>query len=116
MRLVHDLPGLIVMAIFYGFISGGMVSLPPAIIANLTDDPKDYGVRMGVGYTVAAFGALVGNPIAGAARGSSGRSAAGVQREYQGSWYFAGAVMMVCTGLLGFTQLYRRAKGGSVRC
>lgn len=116
MRFVHDLTGLVVMAALYGLISGGMVSLPPAIIANLTKDPKEYGVRMGMGYTVAAFGALVGNPIAGAARGPRGHSVAAVQGEFQGSWFFAGSVMLVCTFLLVVVQVCRRREGSSTRC
>ncbi|GAB7353800.1 hypothetical protein MBLNU459_g4179t1 [Dothideomycetes sp. NU459] len=108
MRTAHDLPGLVVMSLLYGFISGGMVSLPPAIIANLTKDPSEYGVRIGVGYTVAAIGALVGNPIAGALRSSPGNTTAGVQRAYQFSWIFAGCVMMLCTSLLVIVQLRRR--------
>lgn len=110
MRAVHDLPGLIVMATFYGFISGGMVSLPPAIIANLTDDWGEYGVWMGVGYTIAAFGALIGSSIAGAVRGTRGHSVSGVQREFQWSWNFAGCIMMVCTFLFIVAKVNRRRK------
>lgn len=115
-QAVHNLAGLVVMSVLYGLISGGMVSLPPAIIANLTRDPSEYGVKMGVGYTIAAFGALIGNPIAGAARGARGHTISEVQREFQGSWIFAGSVMMVCTGLLVFVQLYRKRKGLGVEC
>ncbi|KAK2004319.1 major facilitator superfamily transporter [Colletotrichum falcatum] len=93
-RFAHDLPGLIATSIVYGFISGGMVSLPPATIANLTDDLSEYGTRMGMGYTIASFGALVGNPIAGAAQRPQGGGPADVQREFQGTWIFGGGVML----------------------
>ncbi|EFQ31147.1 major facilitator superfamily transporter [Colletotrichum graminicola] len=93
-RFAHDLPGLIVISIVYGFISGGMISLPPATIANLTDDLSEYGTRMGMGYTIASFGALVGNPIGGAAQRPQGDGTAEVQREFQGTWIFGGGVML----------------------
>ncbi|KAL0783656.1 hypothetical protein CaCOL14_001562 [Colletotrichum acutatum] len=93
-RFATDLPGLIAISILYGFVSGGMVSLPPATIANLTDDLSEYGTRMGMGYTIASFGALIGNPIGGAAQRPQGNTAADVQREFQGTWIFAGGFML----------------------
>ncbi|KAL0940314.1 major facilitator superfamily transporter [Colletotrichum truncatum] len=93
-RFAQNLPGLIAISIVYGFVSGGMVSLPPATIANLTDDLSEYGTRMGMGYTIASFGALIGNPIGGAAQKPRGDSAAEVQREFQGTWIFAGGFML----------------------
>ncbi|CCF38752.1 major facilitator superfamily transporter [Colletotrichum higginsianum] len=93
-RFAHDLPGLVAVSIVYGFVSGGMVSLPPATIANLTDDLSEYGTRMGMGYTIASIGALIGNPIGGAAQKPRGDGAAEVQREFQGTWIFAGGFML----------------------
>lgn len=93
-RFAHNLGGLIVISIVYGYVSGGMVSLPPATIANLTDDMSEYGTRMGMGYTIASIGALVGNPIGGAAQRPQGSTSGAVQREFQGTWLFAGAGML----------------------
>ncbi|KAF4851710.1 MFS transporter asaE [Colletotrichum siamense] len=94
LRFAHDMPGLIAASVVYGFVSGGMVSLPPATIANLTDDMADYGTRMGMGYTIASIGALIGNPIGGAAQRRRGDSVADVQREFQGTWIFAGGFII----------------------
>ena len=77
------------------------MSIPPLVIANLTPDPSEYGTRIGMGYTIAAIGALVGNPIAGAAR----RSAPTAQEEFQGTWYFAAAGMVVATLLMLWTRV-----------
>lgn len=93
-RFAHNLPGLVVVSVLYGFVSGGMVSLPPATIANLTDDLSEYGTRMGMGYTIASIGALIGNPIGGAAQKPQGDSPLAVQRELQGTWTFAGGFML----------------------
>ncbi|KAF2836298.1 MFS general substrate transporter [Patellaria atrata CBS 101060] len=105
-RETHTLASLIVIASVYGFISGGMVSLPPATIANLTTNPDQYGTRMGMAYTFCAFGALVGNPIAGAARKKTHENALqSVVTELQGSWFFAGTIMLLSTALLVVVKL-----------
>jgi MFS family permease len=103
-RFVHSLPGLIVMSATFSFVTGGLVSMPTVTIANLTRDKSQYGTRMGMGYTVAAIGALVGNPIAGAARRSGDT---GVMERWQGTWIFAGACMLVATGLMVWARILR---------
>lgn len=109
-RFAIDLNGFLAITVIYGFVSGGMISLPPAIIANLTGDMSEVGARIGLSYTIAAFGALVGNPIAGAARSSPGPadSVDEVQRKYQGTWIFGGSFMVLATGLLLFTWRLKR--------
>ena len=99
-RFAHNLGGLITVSILYGCISGGMVSLPPATIANLTNDMSEYGTRMGMGYTIASIGALVGNPIGGAAQRPQGD----IQREFQGTWLFAGAGMLAAVVSMVITR------------
>jgi hypothetical protein len=106
-RLVNNLAGLIMIAIAFCLAAWGMVSLPPLTIANLTTDPSQYGTRIGMAYTVAAMGALVGNPIAGALRtGSLSRndSTATVQTGYQGIWLFSAACMLLAAGLMSATR------------
>lgn len=106
-RFVHDLPGLIVISLLYGLISGGMVSLPPATIANLTSKQTELGGRMGLAYSISAFGALIGNPIAGACLRPSGTDVPDVQREFQGTWIFGGAFMLLSTACLLLTRYLR---------
>ncbi|TDZ39635.1 MFS transporter asaE [Colletotrichum spinosum] len=106
-RFAHDLPGLVAVSIVYGFVSGGMVSLPPATIANLTDDISEYGTRMGMGYTIASIGALIGNPIGGAAQRRVGDGVADVQREFQGTWIFAGGFMLAAAGSMAVSKYLR---------
>lgn len=111
-RAVSNEAGLVVVSSLYGFISGGMVSLPPAMIANLTTDKEEFGTRIGVGYTIAAFGALIGNPIAGALQLNSKSVKHPVQEHYQGTWFFAGSIMMLCTVLLIVVRLIQGGKHG----
>lgn len=63
---IHDVAGLTVFAIFYGFFSGTFVSLPPSTVASLSPDMKQVGTRMGMSFSFAGLGLLIGNPIAGA--------------------------------------------------
>ena len=52
-------------AVFYGFFSGAIVSLPPTIVAGLSPHMGVVGTRMGMCFAVAGLGLLIGNPIAG---------------------------------------------------
>jgi MFS family permease len=100
--------GTITFAVLYGFISGGLVSLPPATIAELSKTPDEYGTRMGMAFTICSFGALVGNPIAGALLGAM-RNARGKQR-FLGPWLFAGGTMTFAA-LLIMGAYYLHIKG-----
>lgn len=96
-------------------MTGGLVSLPAVTIANLTHDKSEYGTRMGMGYTVAAIGALVGNPIAGAAKrkavdvGGIGGILGDeeIMRRWQGAWFVAGSALVVATVLMAMTRVKR---------
>jgi len=97
-RAVQSFATLIVIAITYSFASGGILFLPPIIMANLTQDPAEYGTKIGMGYSIAAFGVLAGNPIAGSTLKKMslvGMSTAEVQSYYQGVWIVAGTAMVL---------------------
>ncbi|THC96239.1 hypothetical protein EYZ11_004273 [Aspergillus tanneri] len=63
---VHNVPGIIVLAILYGLCSGGFVSLPPVVMASLTKDMRDLGTRLGMIFTTTSIALLIGTPIGGA--------------------------------------------------
>lgn len=69
---VDGLPGLVVFCIFYGLFSGTVVSLPPTTVVSLSPSLSVVGTRMGMSFAFAAFGLLVGNPVAGAILNSAG--------------------------------------------
>jgi len=112
-RFVHNLKGLFVISATYCFVTGGLVSLPAVTIANLTADKSEYRTRMGMGYTVAAIGALVGSPVAGVLRqGASGvvrfsGDANEVMVRWQGTWFFAAVAMLVATLLMIWARVLR---------
>jgi hypothetical protein len=72
----------------------------------MTADKSEYRTRMGMGYTVAAIGALIGNPIAGAARSSSNTD---VMERWQGAWFIAGGCLLTATLLMIWARIL---KGG----
>jgi MFS family permease len=88
---VHDLPGIIIFAILYGFSSGGFVSLPPIAIVGLTPDMRTLGTRMGQAFFVASLGLLIGSPVAGEILTKTG--------SYLGLQLFSGLTVFL-TGIL----------------
>jgi MFS family permease len=63
---VHDLGGLVIFAILYGFFSGAFVSLPPSAGVSLSSNLNSVGTRLGMVFCVAGLGILIGSPIGGA--------------------------------------------------
>ena len=111
-RFAHDLGGLIAISATFCFVTGGLVSLPAVTIANLTQDKSEYGTRMGMGYTVAAIGALLGNPIAGLARKND---SADVLERWQGAWFVAGGALLVATALMIWARILRAGLDMSIK-
>ncbi|KAH6661186.1 major facilitator superfamily transporter [Truncatella angustata] len=108
---VKSLPGLIITGALFCFVTGGMVSLMPLTVTNLTEDAAEYGTRIGMAYTIASIGALLGNPIAGATlyrkeEAESGPKA--LQLDFRGLWVFSGSSMAIA-GLLMLWIRYRVA-------
>lgn len=62
---VHTSAAVLIFALLFGFVSGAMLSLSPAIFARFAPDASQIGFRMGLGFFVAGFGGLTGNPING---------------------------------------------------
>ncbi|KAM0561296.1 hypothetical protein ACHAPJ_003175 [Fusarium lateritium] len=56
---------IIVIAIFFGFCSGAIISGGSVAVTLCTDDPKNLGTYMGVAMALASFSALVGPPVSG---------------------------------------------------
>lgn len=63
---VHTVPGIIILAVFYGFFSGGFVSLPQVVMASITPDVRDLGTRLGMVLATTSIGLLIGTPVGGA--------------------------------------------------
>ncbi|KAJ7626797.1 major facilitator superfamily domain-containing protein [Roridomyces roridus] len=66
MIALKSLASVIVIAIIYGFFAGIFVTMMAPLMAVLTTDLGELGLRMGFGFFIVAFGGLIGPPIHGA--------------------------------------------------
>ncbi|PVI04588.1 MFS general substrate transporter [Periconia macrospinosa] len=83
----------IVFAIFYGFASGCIFSIIPAMIARISPDLSKLGVRTGSLYAISATGVLIGSPIAGVIASGSGNG-------FLHLTIFSGVLMMAGTAFI----------------
>ncbi|KEF51181.1 uncharacterized protein A1O9_12795 [Exophiala aquamarina CBS 119918] len=88
---ISNLGGTIVFALFYGFFSGGFVSMPPVAVVTLTTDMRKLGTRMGQCFFLSSFGLLMGTPVSGAILKNTG--------SWLGVQLFSGITIFI-TGLL----------------
>jgi len=65
---INDSTSFTVFCVFWGIITGVLVTTPPAALAHplLVPSPEVMGTRLGMSWSAAAIGVLVGTPIAGA--------------------------------------------------
>jgi len=87
--LAQTFSSLVAISIVYGFLSGGVIIIPGPTITELSPNSAEMGVRLGLAYSVAAFGGLVGNPISGAIKGT-GKDAV---QNFSGIWWCAAVIM-----------------------
>lgn len=91
----------IIFSILYGFSSGAVVSMGPALIAQISD-VRQIGVRTGSFFAIISIAALISNPIGGALIELYDRGFRGIQ-IYTGIMQLAGAAFVVLarTSLVG---------------
>ncbi|KAF2427857.1 MFS general substrate transporter [Tothia fuscella] len=88
--------GLIVIGVFWGFCSGGLVTLPAAVFPTLCPDQRRLGTRVGMSWGISSFASLTGPPIAGALLGkSSGPAGHQPRSDYLGPQLWAGCCLLV---------------------
>jgi len=63
---VTTVTGFVVFGILYGFSAGAFIALMAPLIAVLSDNMSELGLRMGIAFTLCGVGALAGPPISGA--------------------------------------------------
>lgn len=98
---VNALAGVIVFAIFYGFLSGAVVSLAASCVAAIAPDMQMVGTWMGMSFCFSATGILIGNPIAGSSINVP-------DNKFSGGFIFSGSLVMAA-GLL-----FATAKGVTI--
>ncbi|KAI0483809.1 FAD binding domain-containing protein [Xylaria cf. heliscus] len=90
-----------VVAIIYGFFTGTFFALQPTVFVRLTKDMRFMGTRFGMAFSVMSFALLFGPPISGALQKVFG---------YNGSWIWAGATVLLGTGMFVISFLLSRRK------
>lgn len=56
----------VAIIVLYGFFTSNVLSSMPKIVSDLTDNPADVSVRLGMASMVSSVGVLLGPPVAGA--------------------------------------------------
>lgn len=92
----HNLGGIVVVTLLYGFFSGTFVSLPPTIIVHMSPNRGLIGTRLGMSFSVVAVGALIGNPIAGAILDAKG---------FTSVWIFGGCLVLAGSFLMAVSRV-----------
>ncbi|KAI6003031.1 MFS general substrate transporter [Pisolithus albus] len=65
MAWIKTLPGFVAIGVLYGFFSGSALALWGPILALLTPDYSELGVRMGVASAIMVIRHVIGSPISG---------------------------------------------------
>lgn len=89
---------IIVFALFYGFASGCILSIVPAMVAKISPDVRKLGVRTGSLYAVSATAVLIGSPIAGVIASGKGNG-------FLGLTLFTGMPLIIGTVFVVFSRL-----------
>jgi MFS family permease len=95
---IDSLVGIVVFAVLYGFFSGAVVSLPAPALVVISPDLRVVGSRLGMSFSFAGFGLLIGNPIAGLIVSQV--------RGFVGIAAFTGAVMLVGCAVLSLAFVW----------
>ncbi|KAJ7277950.1 major facilitator superfamily domain-containing protein [Mycena rebaudengoi] len=63
---IGNIASVVVIGVLYGFCAGAFVTLVAPLMAILTEDLGELGLRMGISFAFLGIGGLVGPPINGA--------------------------------------------------
>ncbi|KAK2734808.1 hypothetical protein FQN57_001458 [Myotisia sp. PD_48] len=95
----------IVFAVLYGFGSGTFVSLPPSLVAHISD-VRQIGVRTGTLFASISIAALLGSPIGGALVPDVVHGSYWRMQLFAGAVMFAGSIFFLLVRIrLGGTKL-----------
>ncbi|KAL8867907.1 MAG: hypothetical protein Q9174_005354, partial [Haloplaca sp. 1 TL-2023] len=101
---INDVVGLTLFAILYGFFAGAYVSLAPPVLVSLTPEMTVVGTWIGMSLFVAAFGLLIGNPIAGALVHVEDQDFVAAQ-AFAGGTIMLGAMLMLLAMVIRMRQV-----------
>ncbi|GJD01006.1 riboflavin transporter MCH5 [Colletotrichum higginsianum] len=88
---IQNNAGILVFTAAFGFLSSGLTSIGPTLIAQISDI-REIGARTGTAFAFQSFGALTGSPIASAIVDARGG-------EYLGLQLFCGFSILASAGV-----------------
>lgn len=91
---IDSASGLWVFSGLYGACSGALLSMPATVVAAISPDASLVGTRMGMSFTFAGLGLLIGNPIAGAILSVPQGTFKGAQ-SFSAAMLLAGSIVFV---------------------
>ncbi|KAJ7725903.1 major facilitator superfamily domain-containing protein [Mycena metata] len=97
--------GIIAVSLLYGIMNAGFVSISPALLAELSTDRSEIGIRMGLWFSFTAAAAMAGQPLSGAL----------ILGNFRWSTVFAGVCLCVGGSLSILSRLFflrRRLRDG----
>ncbi|KAF4509486.1 hypothetical protein G6O67_003657 [Ophiocordyceps sinensis] len=94
-----SLGAMIVFGILFGLLSGGLVPLGSACVAQTTPDMGHIGLRIGIMMAISSVGALSGGPLSGLLKGDS---------SWESVHCFAAGVALVGALLLFSVRIWHR--------
>ena len=98
---VKTVAGIVVLCIFYGFFSGAVISIPPSALVVISPNLAVVGTRMGMCFSFAGLGLLIGSPAGGAIIGTSA--------SFKGVAGYTGALVLTGSACFVFAwTLYQR--------
>jgi hypothetical protein len=107
---IQNTPGFVVWCVLWGFVAGVLVTAPTSSMAHPVISPSlsVIGTRMGMSWSAAAIGSLIGAPIAGALADKSTASFVHAQ-VFGGAVMAAGALCLIWPVIA--VSRYEKAKG-----
>ncbi|KAJ7475200.1 major facilitator superfamily domain-containing protein [Mycena galericulata] len=93
---------IVTISLLYGAMNAAFVSMTPALLADLSNNRSEIGLRMGVWFTFTAGAALAGQPLSGAL----------IQGSFRWSTMFAGLCLFAggCILMLSRFLFLRRRR------
>lgn len=88
----------VIFAVLFGFASGSLVSLPPSLVAHISDVRK-IGVRSGSMFATVSIAVLLGNPLGGSLVPDV------VHGDYWRMQVFSGSMLLVGSMFFVFTRM-----------
>ena len=99
---VHNVGGMVVVALLFGFFSGIFIALPPVLFFQFTKNKAVVGTRVGMGFAMIGAGVLCGGPGGGAILGADGAN-----MHWTSVWIYAGVTTLAAGFIFGALRLWQ---------